>query len=354
MSWHAVDAVDDAVEATRRFLFPFSLVRWAKLALLVLLMGGGVSTNVSIPPIPEGSISVPGASDPSVIGGIDGAGVVDGPILTAIIAGILLVVVALSVASLSLRLVFYDALRTNDVRLWRPFVARLRQAAGLFAASVALSLGFAIPAAIAVIAPVLTSSSTGWERLDSAVMTVASLPTEAVVVLGVLVALFGLTALLALRLTLEFVVPTMIVEDVGVIAGWRRLWRSLRGRFVDIIVYLLVHFVIGIGISIAEGLVIVFVGSVVVVVAGLVLLIASVPLGGISAILGTTAGIVVLGVVLLGAMVTVLILFLPVRVLTRSYLITYEVSTLAGIDRSLTLLHPDLDPSSAAVTLSES
>jgi len=32
MSWHAVDAVDDAVEATRRFLFPFSLVRWTKLA----------------------------------------------------------------------------------------------------------------------------------------------------------------------------------------------------------------------------------------------------------------------------------------------------------------------------------
>ena len=45
MSWNAVDAVDDAVEATRRFLFPVRLVRWAKLSVLVLLMGGSAGTN---------------------------------------------------------------------------------------------------------------------------------------------------------------------------------------------------------------------------------------------------------------------------------------------------------------------
>ncbi|WP_418286831.1 DUF7544 domain-containing protein [Halorubrum sp. DTA46] len=361
MSWHAVDAVDDAVEATRRFLFPFSLVRWAKLSFLVLLMGGGASANVSVPPVPEGGVSVsergssvPGAIGSGTVGGTDGIGAVDGPLLAAIVAGLLLAVIALSVASLSLRLVFYDALRTNHVRLWRPFVERFRQAAGLFVVSVALSLGFAAPVAIAVIVSALTSSPTGWERLDSAATAIASLPTEAVVAVGVLGAVIGLVALLVLRLTFEFVVPTMIVEDIGVISGWGRLWRSLRGRFTDLIVYLLVHFVIGIGIAVAEGLAVVLVGSVVAVVAGLVLLIASVPLGGIGAILGTTAGTAVLGVVLLGAAGALLLLLLPVRVLTRSYLITYEVSTLAGIDRSLALLHPDLDPASATVTASES
>ena len=56
MGWHSVDAVDDAVEVTRRFLFPFGLVRWAKLALLVLLMGGGANAGVSVPTAPDAGI----------------------------------------------------------------------------------------------------------------------------------------------------------------------------------------------------------------------------------------------------------------------------------------------------------
>ncbi|OSO93818.1 hypothetical protein B9H04_15145, partial [Halorubrum ezzemoulense DSM 17463] len=41
MSWHAVDAVDRAVDATRRLLFPFEAVRWVKLAALAAGMAGG-------------------------------------------------------------------------------------------------------------------------------------------------------------------------------------------------------------------------------------------------------------------------------------------------------------------------
>lgn len=356
MSWHAVDAVDDAVEATRRFLFPFSLVRWAKLALLVLLMGGGVSTNASVPAVPNAEFNVPPAGGPTgdtgpITGGaVDGGLALDGPLVVALLLGIVFAAVVLSVFSLSLRLVFYDALHTNAVRLWRPFIARLRQAFGLFVASVVLSVAAALPIAVAVLTAALSADPIGWRPLDSVAASIASLSVGWLVALGILGAIVALAAVLVLRLTFEFVVPTMIVEDRGVIAGWRRTWDALRVNRADVVVYLVVHFVIGIGIAIAEGLAFALAGALVALVAGAVLLIAAIPIGGVGALLGTTAGLVAIGIVAFLAVMALLVLFLPVRVLTRTYLIAYEVSTLAGIDRSLALLHPDIDPESTAVS----
>ena len=40
MSLYAVENIGDAYEATRAFLFPFSLRRWLKLALVVFFVGG--------------------------------------------------------------------------------------------------------------------------------------------------------------------------------------------------------------------------------------------------------------------------------------------------------------------------
>jgi len=58
-------------------------------------------------------------------------------LIVAVAVAVVVAAVTFSVVSLSLRLVFYDALRTNEIRLWKPFLGRLRrQAIGLFVASV--------------------------------------------------------------------------------------------------------------------------------------------------------------------------------------------------------------------------
>ena len=121
MSWHAVDAVDDAVEATRRFLFPFSLVRWAKLAFLVLLMGGSANAGVSIPAAPDARIagfagvsevweSDTGAMTPSEAVDAVVSDLVPGMpadrLIVAVAIATVVAAVAFSVVSLSLRLVF--------------------------------------------------------------------------------------------------------------------------------------------------------------------------------------------------------------------------------------------------------
>jgi len=357
MNWHAVDAVDDAVEATRRFLFPFTPVRWTKLALLVLLMGGGVSANAPTPVIPGADASTTERFAPITdswtvgVGAIDGgliAAVTGGKIFTAIVVGAVLLVAAFSVLSLSLRLAFYDALHTNEVRLWRPFVSRLRQATGLFVVLTAMSVAAATSVAIAVLVGSDSATSVGLGPLDSLLAAIASLSTGPAVALGAVGAVFALLGVLAIRFTYEFVVPTMVVEDRGVIAGWKRVWQPLRRSKADVAAYLVVHFVIGVGISIFETLAVVFVGAAVVVTAGAVLLVVAGVLGGLGTLIGTTAGIASVVVVGAVALLMLLLLLLPIRTLTRTYLISYEVSTLGGIDRSLALLHPDVDP--AAVT----
>ncbi|ESS02600.1 MAG: hypothetical protein A07HR67_02933 [uncultured archaeon A07HR67] len=349
MSWNAVDAVDDAVAATRQFLFPVSLVRWAKLSVLVLLMGGSAGTNVSVSAFQNPELFVEsGGVETDPFGettGVDldpmvGIESVDTEGILAAAAVVVVAVVAFSIASFSLRLAYYDALHANDVRLWRPFLDRLPQAVGLFGFTTAVNLLVAIPIVVAVLA----GATVGWRPADAIGSTVAGLPTWALGVLVLCSVAVVLVGLLVLRFTREFVVPVMILWDRGVLAGWRRLWPTLRGSWTEFLVYLLVHFLLGAGISLAESFVTVFLGGLVALFAGIVVLIAAGLLGGLPALTGSVAGTAFLAVVVVIALIALVLLLLPIRVVTRTYLITYEVSTLAGVDPRLAMLDSSIDP----------
>lgn len=360
MSWHAVDAVDDAVDATRRFLFPFSLVRWTKLGFLVLLMGGGgaASANASVSAVSDAGVISPGETGSVSTGadlgsaGIDPRSVtpgqlvetIDPGVLAVLAVGIVLLVAAFSVVSLSLRLVFYDALRTNEVRIRQPFRSRLRQSLGLFLFTAVLSAGAMAPLALAVLVASAANAPIGVGPIDSVAGSIGSLATGPVIVLGFVGAAFVAIAALALRFTYEFVVPTIVVEETGVLGGWRRFWRTLRTGWTEFVVYLVVHVIVSVGLSVVEGIAAVLAFALVGTVAGLVLLAVAAALGGLGALVGTTAGTAALAVVVIVAVASLIALVLPVRVVTSSYRIAYEVSTLGGIDGDLALLHRDLDP----------
>ncbi|WP_418282025.1 DUF7544 domain-containing protein [Halorubrum sp. DTA98] len=331
MTWHAVDAVDDAVDATRRFLFPFGLVRWTKLALLVLCMGVGVSTNVSVPPVPGVEATTLGWSDLVALAAEVGIG---SDSLTAIGVAITVASILLAILSLGLRLVFYDALRTNEVRLWRPFTRRFRQAVGLFVFSVLLGLLLGGPFALAALAS--ERGLVAFDALSTGVLVAAVVAGVCLVVVGLLVA----------RLTFEFVVPVMVLRDAGPVAAWQRFLTPLRESWTEFVVYLVIHFFVALAVSIAEGVVLLFVGGIGLVLAALALLVVAGVLGGLAALTGTTTGLVAVAVVALLAFVAIVAVLLPVRLLTRTYLIAYEVSTLGGIDPDLALLAAEIDPRS--------
>ena len=363
MGWHAVEAVDDAAEAARRFLLPFRLVRWAKLALLVLVMGGGANAGLSVPAAPDarlggvsgfsGEWGVGTGTEATAAGEFDAvvsdllAGVPgDWPVVAVAVVAVVVAVIALSVASLSLRLVLYDALRTNEVRLWRPFLGRLRQAGGLFVASVVLWLLAAGPIAVAVIVAVASETPIGWVPIDSFATAVRSLTVGPAIAAGLLGSAVVLVGTLALRLTYEFVVPAMVVGETGVLAGWRRVWRAVWGEWAELLVYLAVHFFVRLGTAIVEGIALLIAGSMVAAAAGVALLLTAVSLGGLGALVSTTVGIATVAIVVIVAVATLVALTLPVSVVTRSYLIVFEVATLGGIESDLRLLHSDIDPAS--------
>ena len=341
MSWHAVDAVDDAVEATRRFLFPFSLVRWTILALLVLLMGTA-GTNVSLPFVPDVEFTPfpEGVLPTEVVSGLDtGILVIIGVVFAALGA-------LVSVAGLSLRLVFYDALRTNEVRVWGPFVERFRQAFGLFVFSFVVGVMLVLPLLIAVAA----STTIGWGPADAIGDVFVGLSGLGIGVALVFGGLLTVLMLLVIRFTYEFVVPVMVHRNEGVLAAWSRFEVTLRESWTEFLLYLIVHFFLGVGVSVAESVVFLFAGGSIVVLGAVVLLIVSGLLGGLSALIGTTVGITAVALVVLLGIIALLLVFLPVRLVTRTYLIAYEVSTLGRVDPDLAMLDPSVDPNATAPT----
>ena len=357
MSWHAVEAVDRAVDATRRFLFPFEAVRWAKLAFLALVMAGGgagtsgaatwslgspaggVGAGNGIDPIePE---SVPLGAERVVRTGVERVAELDPALLAGLALGAVLVGAVLLVCSIAFRLVFYDALSTTEVALWGPFRDRFRQALGLF--------GFAAVTAVVAGLPAVALAA----ALDPDVLRVLGLSvrglsdrppvaTPVVGVLGVLGVGVALVATVVSRLTFEFVAPTMVRRDVGVVAGWRKVWASFRGSRAEVAVYLAIHLVLAAGVGAVQAAAVAFVGGGVAVAGLVALLLVAASLGGVAALIGTTPGVIALVAVLVCSIAAVAILTLPVTLVARTYLIAYEVSTLAGIDPDIAPLAPTL------------
>ncbi|MGZ0746687.1 DUF7544 domain-containing protein [Haloparvum sp. AD34] len=314
MSWYAVTAIDDAVDATRGFLLPFSLRRWTVLALVAALMGGGPSMNFN-PPTTSGNVPRDALSQLPEVSLDPRWGV-------AIVAVVLL----LSWLSLGFRFVFYDALRTNAARVWGPLRDRLGQALQLLGFQL-LVLAVLVGPIVAVAAGALTGRLpvAGWSPV---LLGAAGLVAAGLVLLATLVD----------RFTREFVLPVMVIEDAGPIAGWRRFWPVLREEWVQYLAFLLVHLVLAIAVAIAQGLVFLLVGGVIVALGALAGVVVAGALGGTGALLGTVVGqaaVAVLGVVVLLALLAV---YLPVNLVTTTFLRTYELRVLARSDPDLDLL----------------
>lgn len=314
MSWYAVTAIDDAVDATRGFLLPFSPRRWTVLALVVALMGGGPSMNFN-PPTTSGNVPRDALARLPEFSLAPRYGV-------AIVAVVLL----LTWLSLGFRFVFYDALRTDAARVWGPLRARLGQALQL--------LGFQFIVLVVLVGPIVAvvgGAVTG--RLSVADWSPLLLGAA-----GLTAAVLVLLAALVDRFTREFVLPVMVLDDTGPIAGWRRFWPVLREEWVQYLAYLLVHVVLGIAVAVAQGLILLVVGGVILGIGALAGVAVAGALGGLDALLGTTAGLAAAGVVGAVTLLGLIAVYLPVNLVTTTFLRTYELRVLAESDPDLDLL----------------
>jgi hypothetical protein len=355
MSWYAIESVDDAIDATRSFLFPVELSTWLKLALISIFVsvgGSGVSSVSNIGSFSPDTSSEPTQQPPTELppglipadleSFIAGVGTVAA--ISIFVVAALIIIVGLSLLSETLRLVLYDALRTQTVRLRKPARRRFGQALRLFGFKLAVSAAFAIP--FVVIGATL--ALTGFD-LGGGPALIAGILLAAVI--GVL---SFIAYLVINRATNEFVAPIMVLTDSGVLDAWRQFWPVLRTNVSQFGVYVVVHFLLLLAISIGQSILGVIVFGIVGTVGALVgLLLVVGVFGGLNAALASTAGLVALGLLVALTLLAALALFLPINIVVLTYVFSYELSVLGAADEDLRLLpEPSEDSAGPASTAS--
>ncbi|WP_276301134.1 DUF7544 domain-containing protein [Halorussus lipolyticus] len=333
MSWYAVAVLDDAFDATKAFLTPLDARQWLKLALVVFFLGnaggGGGGSSAS-----TGSSTSPGTP-----GGPPGPTGIETdlpaefgeflPILVGVVAVALVVGLLYALVGSVMEFVFVESLRRRRVRIRDYAGQHTGQAVQLFVFRVLLGLLVALPA-LGVVAGVLSLAGIA-----------PALPVGLLVVLAPLLILVGIAVAIVDGFTVNFVVPVMILKNVGVAAGWKRFWPTLTRDWKQYGVYALVR----VGLSFAVGVLASIIGGVVgaVLVAPLVVVgIFAVPaLGGPAGLLANPLAVAVAVLLVLSYFVlltaTLAVVFVPVQ----TYLRYHSLLVLGDTDRDFDLI-PEL------------
>ena len=319
--WYAFAALSDARDATEDLLWPIDRGRWLRLALIALFVGvgGGAPTGGSNVNVPSGGggggvpSDMPAPSMPEV-----GSAV-------AIVAGIVLLIILFalvwSLIGAVMEFVLITGLRDREVSIREPFGANVRPGLRLFG----FRLAVGIVSLLVIGLPLLAVFGFG-----------IGISPAFLVLLVPLVVVFGVVALVGavvLGVTTDFVVPTMLTEEVGVLDGWRRLWPTLRAEWKQVGLYIVAKFVLGIAVSLAVSLV--------VLLAALIVAIPFAIVGGALYLATSAAGVHTVGLVIAAVLVALFVLVmivvaLIVQVPALTFVRYYSLSVLG-------MLVPELD-----------
>jgi len=352
MARSALRSVGDAIDATRSFLLPPSLRRIASLALVVAFLGTPGTPLPTTPQVLDPTLwSGPwgdgqpdpgsGQDDGTGAAGDDPADAIDAD-LTGVGSGELFdptawpewlfvvgavglaLVVAYLVVGVLMRFVLVEALGHDRVAIRADGRRHLRQASAV--AVVRLALGATTFAVVAGAAIVLDPGGGGG--IDAGAIVFGAIATPVLV-----------AAWLLDRLLMQFVVPTMVATDAGVLAGARRFASALAREPIEYVLFFAVRAALGVGVGVAAAIAIAVVLAVVAIALGTVGAIVIVLAGGVGA-LGPAAWAVVLALVgafLLLAVLTTVTVAVPFQV----YLWIYALFVLGDTDPGLDVV-PDL------------
>jgi len=317
MSYRAVENLEVAYEATKELLLPFELRRWLVVAVVAFFVSGttgfNVNTNLSALDVPD-AVPVP---DPGV-----GLGAGLGLVEVLALAGVVVLVALIAAYTAAvLEFVFVRMVSDRAIRIRGYFGETRSKGTSLFAFRLLLAL-FTISMVIFVVGAVLVAGVVG------AVIAV---------VLSPVFLLAFLALALVSRLTVDFVVPVMLADDIGIVAGWRRFIPELRTNLTEYAVYILVRVALGVvaGIVVAVGFT--AVGIVVSIpfltLAALVLLVES------AAGLGSVIFLLLAGIFTLAVLVVVVVATTLVQVPVQTYLRYYSLFVLGDVSPAYDLVH---------------
>ena len=330
MSWEVIRWVSGAVAASREFLLPVESGRWLRLWLLAPFVGTGWLAFVFARFLPFPAVFT---FDSTLLPAVDPFA-----LLAAVAGGLVLSTLAL--ADPLARVAVLDALRYDRLLLSERPKERLTRAVRLLL----FTLGAGALATTAA-GTVFLAVQSGWRKATGGVGAVSGPADTAVTVVGgVVVLAVGVCLVGVLQAAAAFVPPAMVSLNEGAIVAAERVWTAFSGRRGTFLTYLLARLVLS-------------------VVVGLLGLVAAAALAGLLgvvgfvvlvAVFGSVAGAV--GTVGVGSLVTVATLLavslvvLPVRSVTLTVLLTYDLTVLEAVAPDLALPDADLTRRRVAAT----
>ncbi|WP_418281993.1 DUF7544 domain-containing protein [Halorubrum sp. DTA98] len=322
MALHAVRNIEEAFVVTREFLLPFDVRRWLKLALVVFFVGSGLSFpsvqfNASGPADGATESELPFAVPTDVLP-TDVVLIVVALVVAGVIAGVLFALVGAI-----MEFVLIESLRTGEVSIRRYWRARWRQGLRLFGFRIAIGIP-ALATFVGWLALLFVPLFTGRALTVPFVAFLLAVP-----ILFVVALVYGVVS----GFTTVFVVPLMIRDDSGVLAGWRRLWASIRTAWKQYLAYAVIGFLLTIAVGLVASIAVGFVALAVFVP---LLIVAGVTHVAVS--LSSTIGIVVLVGLALVFGTTMIAVWALAQVPVVTYLRYYALLVLGDIDESFDLV----------------
>lgn len=332
MVLYALDDVDDAYRITRSFLTSIDRTTWLKLAFVVFFVGGAGAN------FPGANFSGDGGADPGAPPAEDLPPFDAGPDFWLLVGGVVLVGVVFGLTlffvAAVMEFVFVESLRREVVSIREYWGRHWRKGVHLFGFRLVVGLLFLAPFAILALLFFVPMAVGGGGFGAPLLALFVLLPV--VFVLAVFVGLVD-------GFTTNFVVPIMILEDRGVLDGWRRLWPTIRAQWKQYLAYAVAAWILSIVAGIAAA-----------VVTAILVLVLLVPFGvlfavgiGLLTVLEPVgiAWLVVTGILFaLAAIVVVALVTVPVQ----TYLRYYALLVLGDVDEDL-----DIIPEQRAIARSD-
>lgn len=302
--------IDEALTRTWSLLWPPYPGVWIRLAIIALFLGGAVLNPLKSDTTLTRTVEI---TSPAAV-----ADYMD--ILITLAAGILVAGVIYVVISSVLQFIFVDCLSSGNIQLTRTL--RLRWGKGMRLVGFYLVLLLVILSTVLflMIQIVLPGMQGGhFDLIRFMILLIETLLVSLIVLIPIWIIAI---------LTADFVVPVMIVDDSGIISGWKRIIKLFSGRWMDAGIY--------------TGLKILLIFATGIII-GLIVFLISIPLGLINMAISFGSGFILdqgnIGVVMLGVGTGAMILislFLLVPVIT--FFRYYSLAVLRDLDPDYNLL----------------
>ncbi len=253
MDWYVIDAVEVAYERTKRCLFePFDLWKWVKLAIILMLVGGGSghggnSFNSFSNSMDSDYGSGYGSGYGSDYDPLDSIGDTFDSIFSAavmaIIALVLFLIIIFMYVSSVMEFVLVESLVSNSVKFWEYTRRFLGKGFQLFIIRIAALLLSLLVLAVLLLPFVLLfgmpSADYFWLSFIGGMMLVIFL----VIIFAVIASVFGSF--------ISMSIPIALYNNVGVLSAIMEVLRKFKLDWQQIVVYWVGRAVLGIIVGIA-------------------------------------------------------------------------------------------------------